>query len=445
MAMFSRRSLQKMLDHLAAHLPLSAREKLVHELNRPSTSALGFEWETVLLFALSHVGVIQYEAPSRSGARPDITFVEAAKSSLCFIADIATVSDHGLQAENPVTRFSQELNRLQRKYNLSGSTHYKIEGEALGRHFRDRKMQLKLPKGSEIGKFLKKNVEPMFQRIQMDKLPSATIEIKEPGVELTVRYDENQRYAGGQYPSFTAAYSLTRNPVYTSLKAKAQQFRKSGAEYPFGIFLCDGDCALLKNTRNYLEALSIDQVIGEFFRQNTSVSFVVIAVFPPTSAEIFKGIVKGLRLKCRVYVHPQAKIPIDLSALFNLLNSGLAHLPRPTATPSDALYWIANGDANEGEPIHELVQGSGLMTQSLKVSSRKIQELLAGKMTPGQFCAEYARPGSPHENPFLSALKRGLTIESVNITRLPDVDDDLMEFHFGPPDPAIRKLVVAKK
>ena len=76
MAMFTRRELQKMLDHLEAHLPFEARKKLAHELNRQSSSALGFEWETALLFGFSHIGKISYEAPSAQGSRPDIIFAE---------------------------------------------------------------------------------------------------------------------------------------------------------------------------------------------------------------------------------------------------------------------------------------------------------------------------------------------------------------------------------
>jgi hypothetical protein len=90
MAMFTRRALQSMLDHLAAHLPLEARNKLAHELDRQSSSALGFEWETALLFGFSHVGKIAYEVPSPQGSRPDMTFVEEAEAPIRFIADIAT-------------------------------------------------------------------------------------------------------------------------------------------------------------------------------------------------------------------------------------------------------------------------------------------------------------------------------------------------------------------
>ena len=60
-------------------------------------------------------------------------------------------------------------------------------------------MRLKLPPGAEIEKVLEKHVAPVFKRVQEEKLPTATIAVNEPGIELTVRYDANQRYGGGSY------------------------------------------------------------------------------------------------------------------------------------------------------------------------------------------------------------------------------------------------------
>jgi hypothetical protein len=65
-------------------------------------------------------------------------------------------------------------------------------------------------------------------------------------------------------------------------------------------------------------------------------------------------------------------------------------------------------------------------------------------MTPEQFCSEYAHPKSPFENPFSRAIKLGLTIQYVALTRVPGADDDLLEFKFGA-DAAIQKFVAAEK
>ena len=444
MAMFARRVLQNMLDHLAVHLPPEACQKLAHGMDQQSKSALGFEWETALLFSFSHTGKIDYEAPSTRGSRPDLVFAENSESPLRFTADITAVSDDGLEEENPARRLSLALIRLKQKYKLPGSIHYTIKGEATGPHYRNRKMHLKLPPGGGIDEMLEKHVAPAFKRAQQEKLPTISVSINEPDVQIGIKYDANQRYGSGSHPSYTAAYSLRRNPVYRSLESKLDQLKNSGPAGAVGILLCDGGCALLKNAQRHVEAVSVDQVIKEFFRLNSSITFVTTLTFPPNTSVTFAGVVKALRIDCQVYVNPRAKNPVDQAALMEVIKRSLARLPPPSATPQDALYWIANGDPNQGEPIHKITHGGGLMSQSLKVSARKIQEVLAGKITPEQFCGEYAQPNSPFENPFSRALKLGLTIQSVTLTRVPGADDDLLEFKFGA-DAAIQKFVAVEK
>lgn len=49
MAMFARRSLQRMLDELSDVVSLEGREKLAREMDRKRATALGYEWELALL------------------------------------------------------------------------------------------------------------------------------------------------------------------------------------------------------------------------------------------------------------------------------------------------------------------------------------------------------------------------------------------------------------
>ena len=80
------------------------------------------------------------------------------------------------------------------------------------------------------------------------------------------------------------------------------------------------------------------------------------------------------------------------------------------------------------------------MTESIKLSARQIQEVLAGRTTAQELFSQFDSPGRPFRNPFEAALRQGLTIESVNLTKLADADDDLLEIRFGLADPAISKL-----
>jgi hypothetical protein len=441
MAMFARRSIQRFLNELKGKVSLEGRTKLAFEVDRQNASALGYEWELALVYALSQVGSVDYEAELPSGTRrPDISFVSA-DGSLCFVADVTTISDAGLDEQNPVRRFSRALHRLKNKSGLKGSLNHRVEGQTDGPTYRDRKTRLKLPKISEMDRFLEQHVLPHFQFIVQQNLKVASFKIEAPGVEFTVTYNEDEPYGGMSYPAYTAAQSLKRNPVYTALKLKREQLKKSGADGPFGIFLCDGGCALLSRPGRQQMQVGLDDVVNEFFRQHSSIAFVAVLVFPPSRVQPFEGIIKERRITGQIYQNPRSICSIDVEALLSLINRGLASLPAPLATPLDALHWIARSAPHEGQTTGMFYQrGGGHM--SVKMSARKVQELLAGKITAQELFAEYARPGERLDNPFERALNLGFTIEAVKMTKEPDQDDDLIEIAFGFPDPAISKLKV---
>jgi hypothetical protein len=440
MAMFARRSLQHLLDRLSGKISPEVLKKFAHEMDRKNPSALGYEWELVLLYALAEAGDVAYEAELSSGkTRPDFTFVSQ-KTGIRFVADVTMVSDAGLEEDNPVTRFSQRLYRLKEKHGLKGSLNHHVAGATEGPTYRNRKTRLKLPKVGDLDSFLTRHVGPHFERIARGKLTKVTFAINEPGVEFTVTYDEAQRFGGSSYPSYTAAQSLTRNPVYLALKAKAAQLKKSGTTDPLGIFLCDGGCELLSRPGRQQTQIGLDEVVANFFRQNSSIAFVIVLVFPPTRVQAFTGIVKELRITGRVYSNPRAANAVPEAILLEQLNSGLTKLPSPVATPRDALYWINRLEPHHGKTVDICVTRGGLMAQSVKMSARKMQELLSGKITADQLFADYTRPGETIDNPFARALRMGLTIETVKFKKVPHQDDDEVEIVFGLPDPAVSKF-----
>ena len=67
---------------------------------------MDFEWETAILFALRQVGKIDYEADHGGTRYADVTFYLSDQGTVSFIADVTTVSDRGLDDENPVTMLS---------------------------------------------------------------------------------------------------------------------------------------------------------------------------------------------------------------------------------------------------------------------------------------------------------------------------------------------------
>jgi hypothetical protein len=74
----------------------------------------------------------------------------------------------------------------------------------------------------------------------------------------------------------------------------------------------------------------------------------------------------------------------------------------------------------------------------IKVSARRLQELLAGRITLQQF--EQREFGVGMLNRFDSELERGLTIQDARVEKAGlDEDDDILVFDLGP-DPAALPL-----
>ncbi len=89
-------------------------------MDRKNSSALGYEWELALLYALAQVGDVAYEVESELGTRrPDLTFASM-QTGIRFVADVTTVSDAGLEEENPMQRFSISLSKLKKRHGLTG-------------------------------------------------------------------------------------------------------------------------------------------------------------------------------------------------------------------------------------------------------------------------------------------------------------------------------------
>jgi hypothetical protein len=241
-AIFARRSLQRMLSSIAEQqrdLPL---RKIVDGLNRPTFEALGFEWELVIIHILLATGSVRNEANLGGTSRPDIFYEARGGDGLRFVADVATPSDAARDRENPVNRLWDLLGRRSRKLRLDGGFDIRVEGRLQGPH-RDAKMALALPAAKHIDRFFEERVTPWLKGIRARKPDREAMMIAEGDVEFILTYDANARFWTGGHPSYEAAYSLRRNSVYSALKEKADQLRNSGFDGPMGIFLCDGNCS----------------------------------------------------------------------------------------------------------------------------------------------------------------------------------------------------------
>ena len=89
--------------------------------------------------------------------------------------------------------------------------------------------------------------------------------------------------------------------------------------------------------------------------------------------------------------------------------------------------------------------GAGPNSLTYRMSARELIEILAGRRAHEAFRID-AGFGSAGEsgliNPFENALRRGFTISDVKVERVPDQDDDWIEFRMTGPDPALARFQV---
>ena len=276
---------------------------------------------------------------------------------------------------------------------------------------------------------------PRLREIKKTGLDEAEIPISEP-YRISITYRKDATASWSDYPSYTIAYSLTKNPVYTSLKGKAKQLSRSGFEECKGIILCDGSCALLGSQLRGGGNYSGQEIIEDFLRQNSSISFVVTLRVEQPHKGVF-GNSQGRRLHVKVFQSHPARFPLD-DEIAQLLQQIPDFLPVPVNTALNAVYGIEAGEYGIGKTHYG---GFEISSTSIRISSRALLDLLAGTTDPSRFAEDHwpkqIRTTEGTNNPFAAALARGMTIEAVAVEHREDEDDDWITFDFSWPDVAM--------
>jgi len=434
---FSRRAIQGKLDRLEEVLSPEQHAKLVTRLNRPGRERLAAMWEVVFLQALSQVAAIRHEVALQNGRQPDFAFeFDHGGGCLTIVGDIASVSDVGLDKQNLFREFCDEGSRLARKYRLdSNHFRYDVAGEQVG-EWPKSKMKLLLPTGEAFTQLIKGVVEPFFRDLRQSPAAAAELKYEEPGVRFSIRYDESQWASGGGHPCYDLAMSLTENPIYRALRAKADQLRAAPKDAIRIIILCDGDCAAMRKSilsSNY----SARQIATEFLRKTSAVDLVLLATVEQRNPHDLRlrDYVMSYDLTAAPQQQRSTRVSNDIiEAVRLLLERSVREIPTPMADACNAALRCEEGGYGLGK--HGWYEMDGNV---VRISARLVQELLAGDVSAERF-AEFHRwdqePGGM-PNPFARSLRRGELISAINVIDCGDEDDDQLEFCFGPPNPAV--------
>ncbi len=413
MFVFSRRAIQGKLDLLEDVLSPEQHAELVNRLNQPVRQRLAAMWEVVFLQALSQVAVIRHEVALPNRRRPDFGFeFDDAGDRRTIVGDITSVSDVGLDKQNPFREFCDEGSRLARRFGLDPNHfRYDVAGEKDG-EWPKQKMKLLLPTGEAFTQLIKKVVEPFFRGL--------------------VR----QWASGGGHPCYDLAISLTANPIYRALRAKVDQLRAAPENAIRIIILCDGDCAAMRKSvfpSNY----SARQIATEFLRTTSVVDLVLLATVEQRNPHDLRlrDYVMNYDLTAAPPRQRSARISDDIiEAVQLLLERSVREIPTPMTDACNAALRCEESGYGLGK--HGGYEMSGNV---VKISARLVQELLAGDVSAEKF-AEFHRWSQElgeTPNPFARSLRRGELISAINVIDCGDEDDNQLEFRFGPPDPAV--------
>jgi hypothetical protein len=427
MALFSRRFLQSALHQSKNYLSNDQRQSFCDDLNTFREHYLAKEWELTILHVVSKLGKLQHEPLLLGTRRPDMLF---AADGFTFLADVTTVSDKDIHKENPFEALQQEFWRRSRKLGVThGGFDIKVNAHPDGLPNGPRaKPRLKLPRIADFHKrIFDENFVQFMNQVRANPNEPRRLSVEDDQTSLQITYDPSRRgFGSATYRSFDLTAIIDKNPIHNALRLKADQLKNSGYDGIKGIFLCDGDCRGLHQTRTDWTSCGIDDVVQNFLRQNRTVSFVVVLTVegePQRSGEVVKyGVLP------RIYVNRDPGF--ETMRLERFVKQMWDGLPGPVQSPRNALLQLRRTNGMASRYLGTLTSGG-----TIEMSSRMLLEILAGQLSVEDFEKNYQmKPGG---NPFQRMLRQGRLLSEVTIERHPDMDDDRVILRFGRIDPAI--------
>ncbi len=442
---FARRDLQPCIDRLSKVLDTTQLSDLIKRLNTQDKSRLPAMWELVMLDALSRTGDLRHEVALPSGRKPDfeVTYRSATDETLVVIGDVVTVSDAGLEEQNPIRVLFEEGPRIARRVGLDPNhLGYRVDGDWTGRHG-DQRVKLQLPAKGPLIDLMNGPVKAWMASIQSQGFTKATYEYDQDGNKFTIEYDQSQRYHSGSYTSYNVAASIEKNPLYKALKAKRDQLDGAAAGLIRLIIVCDGDCAVLgvvplsTGHSNY----SAKQIASHFLNKSSAIDAVLLVTVDAVRTSFMSETKYKLRFDLEVAEKVVAGgiMSKNTKLLDQLLRQTAHHLPAPHQMPINAARRCRDSAVSRNH------NGAYKMDSNrFSISARGLLDLLSGTISSEKYHAEQPWEEGRIGNIFKIMKDEGRSISSAQIEPMKAADDDWITFEFGEPDPAAAPFVNPK-
>ena len=430
---YQRRALQRRLDELRQVLHDNDVDGLVKRLNKPGRDRVSVMWEVVVLHALSKCGSIQYEVPLASQRRPDILFEQGV---LKLTTDVRAVSDSHLDESNPQFELGQLIESAKSKLKLPiGGLDLRV-GHRHERTKRGTRTVLRLPPRAKLQTFVQRTIVPQLHaQMAAGQFPlRIVIDDEHAGLDITIAPGKSPFNSIG-HVSYDVTTIKDRNPLYSALDDKADQLH--GASGITGVVIGDGDCAALSERSANWRGVTTREIVHEFFRQRSSVDFVVLLSVRESRPgwTLFRP--PARRNDASLFVRDECSAHVELNNLFEAM---MQHFPKPAMMP-------VNGARRAREHGYHVGHHGGYRMSGnvVRLGLREFTEIFAGVRTlqdNGARNVEAARKLLQKSNPVretvLRHLQEGRLPTMIEIIKTDEEsNDDWVEIHFGEIDPAI--------
>lgn len=449
MAIFSRRTVQQMLNENAEFLTKDQLDEHVKRLNRKDFDALETEWEVAVLNAFSKLGNVQHE-PDLGGAKKlDLLFVPHKDKEAHLVADVATVSDEGFEDESPVKTFEVELYSRITKAGLSGNGFGLSIGSQKSGKWGEKPKVLLPPRGEFNKEIFNSEFKSFLNRIKQYPDQAHSHQILTATTSVMISYTPGKDSSMSTWPAYTQAMSKRKNPVYNALKLKAQgQFKKITYDGPRGIILCDGGSDMVHGQPHSGFKFNYNAIdaIKEFLRQNQSIDFVLMLSSVWINGGKYSPLPGAPVRKIQATLVPNSSYTNLPEALKDCLTGLEQHFHEPINTASGARETIRYG--YDPKALRPLAGGIGWGHNQIQITASAVIGLLAGRVTQEElFKALRFKPHDtrPHatRNLFEAMLSQKMRIVEIQIEDTKE-DDSYLIFKFDGPDPAISPFINPK-
>src|SRR3990172_3652886 len=401
MAIFSRRTLQRLADENATFLSKKQTRKHVDGLNRMNKErSLATEWEVAVINALSKLGNVVHEKDFGGKSRGDIYFEAKSNPTERFLADITTISTK----DDPLETLWDELRRIVEKRGLRMNA-FNLRVGAV-KELDDRvgsRVRLKVPGRSRFVQLIfNDKFEKFLSLLSENNNDIQSYEINTHELELKIEYNPTQTFSSsGTYlnlnPDYVQQYPLTHNRLYSAMERKAYQLKRTNFNGPLGIIVCDSDNSLLSKVSSAGLSRTTDEIVYSFLEEEQAISFVILVGVHHLWAD-YIDIPHWARDKERYEVAFylfKGKNFDSASYIQRLAQLAPRVLPKPVQSPKNAINWLKGRWPSEGMSFrggYEMVLGSKVNT--IKISARALLELLSGKVSQQEFLElhDFTRP-----------------------------------------------------